>query len=280
MKIDIHTHVMLEKKHMSPAVRASTDSLWGEGSMDCPCEWHWEKTARETDRTVVFGSRFQAAGMMVDDEYVANYVAQHPETLIGFMSIDPTLDGANEIERKCHDLNLKGIKTSPFYCNCALDDPRFEIIFSTAERLGLPIMLHQGPAFPQTCFTKYADPKPLEEIALRHPKLNIIIAHMGYPWEYEILHIVRRYPNLFVDISAMIQQPWDFYNKLIMYHEWHCLDHVLLGSDFPFGTWKETYNGLMNVNYMAEGTHLPQIPEKDLLRIAERDTIDLLGIDT
>ena len=35
----------------------------------------------------------------------------------------------------------------------------------------------------------------------------------------------------------------------------------------------------MNVNQFTEGTKLPRIPEKELLQIAERDVLDLLGID-
>ena len=280
MKVDMHTHLLVGEGSVSPEA-AELAERWGVGAeaMKVTPETHWEKTAQYTDKTIVFGGRFSGSRQIIDDRYIADYVAQHPDTLVGFMSIDPVLDTVEDIEYKYYDLHLKGIKTSTFYCNTGLADERFAPIFAAAERLGLPMIFHLGPAFPKHCFSKYGDPKPLEGIALRYPKLKIIIAHMGYPYEYELLHIVRRYPNLFVDMSAMVQQPWDFYNKLMMYHEWHYMDKVLLGSDFPFGTHKETYDGLMNVNQFTEGTKLPRIPEKELLQIAERDVLDLLGID-
>src|SRR5665213_95757 len=44
-------------------------------------------------KTIVFGGKAKLSGTWVDDRYVAEYVAAHPDTLIGFLSLDPTQDG-------------------------------------------------------------------------------------------------------------------------------------------------------------------------------------------
>ncbi|MDO4174928.1 MAG: amidohydrolase family protein [Eubacteriales bacterium] len=281
MKVDMHSHIA-QPGNIDPAYakQITAYDLTDDGFLSTP-EEHWEKSAKYTDKTIVFGGKFSACGMYTSDEYVAAYVAQHPDTLIGFMSIDPTSETEpveQTIERCYYDLNMKGIKTSTFYNNCDIMDERFDKVFEMADRLRLPMIFHASPAWPPMCFTEYSLPYGFEHRALQFPNVKMVIAHMGLPWEYMFLHIVRRYPNLYVDMSAMVQQPWDFWKNLMQYYEWHWLDKVLLGTDFPFGTYPETYDALMHYNDITEGTKLPKIPEKDLLSIAERDTLDVLGI--
>lgn len=275
----MHSHI-IPPNSISPEYVKQITAYDMSGYAASP-EDHWEKSAKYTDKTIVFGGKFSACGMYTSDQFIADYVAQHPQTLIGFMSVDPTRpeDVAETIEHGYFDLHLKGIKTSTFYNNCDIMDKRFDKVFEMADKLHLPMIFHASPAFPPMCFTEYANPCGFEHRALQFPNVKMVIAHMGLPWEYMFLHIVRRYPNMFVDMSAMIQQPWDFWKNLMQYYEWHWLDKVLLGTDFPFGTYPETYNALMNYNDMTKGTNLPKIPEKDLLSISERNSLDVLGVE-
>src|SRR3954469_21358497 len=48
---------------------------------------------RAAGRTVVFGGKARRSGVRVDDRYVADSVAKHPESLIGSLSVDPTQVG-------------------------------------------------------------------------------------------------------------------------------------------------------------------------------------------
>src|SRR6185436_18694928 len=41
-------------------------------------------------KTIVFGGKAKLSGLWVDDRYVADYVAQHSDRLIGFLALDPT----------------------------------------------------------------------------------------------------------------------------------------------------------------------------------------------
>src|SRR5687767_906125 len=67
-------------------------------------------------RTVVFGGKAKLSGVWVDDAYVARQVAAHPDTLVGFLSVDPTQDGWERELRDGHEkLGLRGIKLLPMY---------------------------------------------------------------------------------------------------------------------------------------------------------------------
>jgi len=66
--------------------------------------------------TIVFGGKARRSDMWVDDDYVTRYVAQDPEHLIGFLSVDPTQDGWQDDLRYGHEqLGLRGIKLLPMY---------------------------------------------------------------------------------------------------------------------------------------------------------------------
>ena len=96
-------------------------------------------------RTIVFGGKARLSGLWVDDEYVADYVAAHPDRLIGFLSVDPTQTGWEEELRDGHEeLGLRGIKLLPMYAGFRPDDERLDPLWSYAEARELPVLLHTG----------------------------------------------------------------------------------------------------------------------------------------
>nr|WP_298868898.1 hypothetical protein [uncultured Gimesia sp.] len=57
------------------------------------------------------------SGLRVDDRYVADYVNAHPETLIGYMSLDPTQTGWQDEMREGYEtMGLRGIKHAAHVC--------------------------------------------------------------------------------------------------------------------------------------------------------------------
>ena len=112
MKIDIHSHIWEVNKHADAEFIADFGHSDASDPNALP-ENHWEDTAQYTDKTIVFGLKGKASGIDVPDEYISTYVAKHPDKLIGFMSIDPKVEGVETIEKGYYDLHLRGIKTSP-----------------------------------------------------------------------------------------------------------------------------------------------------------------------
>lgn len=279
MIVDAHSHVWDFNKHLkSEFIDDYFNNSGGNISLTAYPEDHWELIGKNVDKAIVFGLKGEVSGINVSDEYIANYVSQHPDKLIGFMSIDPTFEGRDYIKKCYMELNLKGIKTSPVYTNCSLLDDKFLEVFEAAAELQLPLILHMGPTFPHKTLTKYGDPYDLEEIAIRFPNLVIVVAHMGRAREKEFMHVIKKHPNLYADISDTVHQPWQCYNTLMLYHEQKKMNKLILGSDFPWHSIEDTINDLLKINIMLEGTMLPRIPEKDLQDIIERNTIDLLQI--
>lgn len=279
MIVDVHSHIWDLKKHVTQEFIDDFFNNSDGDSLDAYPEDHWEIIGKNVDKAIVFGLKGEISGVNVPDEYIANYVSQHPDKLIGFMSIDPVREGKEYIKKCYNKLHLKGIKTSPVYTNCSLLDIRFLEVFDAADELNLPLLLHMGPTFPHKSLTRYGDPYELEEIAIRYPNIVIVVAHMGEAREKEFMHVIRKYPNLYADIADTVQKPWQCYNTLMLYHEQKKMNKLVLGSDFPWATTEETINGLLKINNMLEGTMLPRIPEEDLHAIVERNTLELLRIE-
>ena len=277
--IDIHTHLFPhgcmsdEFVREAALMRKDTDI-----SMDTLPHQHWA-AMQSVERAVVLAMRFLHVGVDVSNDLVASYVSEHPERLVGFMSLDPSEpDPIAEMDRAYHDLGMRGIKMSPIYQNYHPSDPRAREIYTRAERLGLPMLIHQGATFPRRAPLKYALPHLLEDVALEFPELRIVIAHLGHPWEHETIVLIRKQPNLYSDLSGLFYRPWQFYNSMLLAQEYNVQHKLLFGSDWPIATPQETALGIRNVNAVVEGTKLPKVSLSAIEEILERDGLKTLGV--
>jgi hypothetical protein len=280
MIVDVHTHVWETPCHIGEQFINDARITAGEGYKDISVdlEKHWE-AMQSVDRAVVLGFRARHVGVLVPNEYVADYVAKHPERLIGFCSVDPQdPDAVDQLDHAVQTLKLRGLKMGPIYQNVAPTDSRFRRLMGRAEALGIPVLIHQGTTFCSNVSLEISNPIQLQPLALEFPKLRMVIAHLGHPWINETLVLIRKNRNLYSDISALFYRPWQFYNALVAAMEYGVLDRLLLGSDYPFTTPAQTMDALRQVNKMVEGTNLPRIPEAKLEAMINRDTLDLLGI--
>jgi predicted TIM-barrel fold metal-dependent hydrolase len=243
------------------------------------------------DRACVFGIRFKGGQMPASGEgagvqwqgnvnaSTAAFVRAHPDKLVGFMSVHPEEgDAIAEIERCVADLGLKGIKLGPNYQNFdPLGEPARRV-YETAQRLGLPILFHQGTSPMRTAPLRYAHPLVMDEVAMAFPELRIVMAHLGHPWHADTIAVIRKHPHVYADVSANFYRPWQQYHGLRLATEWGVLDKLVFGSDYPVATPQETWDGVMAVNRVIEGTALPRVPEDALRAALERDTLALLGV--
>jgi predicted TIM-barrel fold metal-dependent hydrolase len=229
-------------------------------SYDAHPEDHWTASAG-ADKVVVFGLQARAVGVWVPNELIADYVRQHPDKLEGWASVDPNEpDCVEQLERCVRDLKMRGLKLGPVYQHFDPQDRRHWPLFKKCDELGIPIMWHQGTTFPSTARLKWGLPLQLEDVAMDFPDLRMVIAHLGHPWEEDMVALIRKCPNVYADISACHYRPWRYWQAMVTAMEYGVAHKLLLGSDFPSATLTNVINGLHNVNRPVEGTRLPQIP--------------------
>lgn len=281
MIIDCHSHIWEYPGHLSDAFveEANARSRGYRLDLHTPPEKHWQ-AMKNVDRVIVFGMRAFHSGIVCPNEYIADYVQQHPEKIIGFASVDPIVDHVRAILEQAFDvLKLSGLKLGPIYQNIHPTDHRMMEIYEFCEARRIPILIHQGTTFPRKAPLKFSFPVLLEDVALKFPELKMVIAHLGHPWIEDTLVLIRKQPHFYADISALHYRPWQFYNALILAKEYRVLDKLLFGSDFPFTTADATIDALRNFNKMVDGTNLPRLAEEEIDAIIHSPTLDYLELN-
>ena len=239
----------------------------------------YRAAAPEGTCTVVFGGKARLSGLWIDDKTVAEYVAKDHSRLIGFLSVDPTQEGWEREMRVGHEeLGLRGVKLLPMYAGFSPDDAALEPLWEYAERHGLPVLLHMGTTFIAQAPLKFTLPRLIEPVAVRHPGVKIILAHLGHPYEGECIVTIRKHENVFADVSALHYRPWQLYNSLMLAQEYGVWHKLLFGTDFPFTTVNASIGGLRSLNDMLEGTKLPRLDAAQIEAMIHRESLKLLGL--
>jgi predicted TIM-barrel fold metal-dependent hydrolase len=277
---NIHTHAWDQSLHIAPETVREADLSRGR-PLDLTVRFdEYIQDMQPFERVVVFGLKARRTGYWVPDEYIADFVSRAPEKLVGFAACDPTQSGYMEdLEHAVQDLKLRGLKMGPMYAGFDPRDECCEPVYSFCERNGLPIMFHTGTTFNRNALLGFSRPWLFDEVAIRHPELRMVMAHLAHPFFEECLVVIRKHPHVYADISALFYRPWQFYNMLITAQEYRVTHKLLFGSDYPFAKASESIAGLHNVNHLTTGTALPQVDVEHIQTILDRDALTLLGVD-
>ncbi len=280
MIIDVHSHAWHFPDHFGEDFVAEARRAKAGSEVDLTVRYEdYRRQAPAETRTIVFGGKARLCGLWVDDAYVAQYVAAHPDTLIGFLSVDPTQAGwEGELHVGHQELGLRGIKLMPMYAGFRPDDTLLDPLWIYATRHALPVLLHAGTTFLSRAPLEYTLPRHLDRVAIRFPEVKIIMAHLGHPFEGECVAVARKHPNVYADISALHYRPFQLYHSLMLVQEYGIWPKLLFGSDYPFTTVSASIDGLRGLNGMLEGTALPWLDEQAIEALIHRDSLRILGL--
>ncbi len=76
-------------------------------------------------------------------------------------------------------------------------------VYATAEELGIPVSINVGIPGPQVR-SRCQDPVLLEDVLIDFPKLTVIGAHMGHPYESLLIQYMLKWPQLHLMTSAYL----------------------------------------------------------------------------
>ncbi len=280
--VDVHSHAWQYPQHFTELMRQQANLARSGQEVDLTVRYEEYQATVPSDVdviTVVFGGKAKLAGLWVEDDYVADYIAAHPDRLIGFLSVDPTQpDFYRDMRRSHEELGLQGIKLMPMYAGFRPDDRRLDPLWRYAQRNNLPVLLHTGTTFVAQAPLEYTLPRHLDPVATRFPEVKIILAHLGHPYEGEAVVTARKHRNVFADLSALHYRPLQLYHSLMLVQQYGIWDKILFGTDYPFTTVQATIDGLRSLNSLVDGTNLPRLDEDQLQSIIERDTLRLLNL--
>ncbi len=279
MIVDLHTHLWQSPEQLGePIVAQMRRRFAGAFAMlDASPQAH-EAAMAPVDASVVLGFRAVALGADVPNTFLAEYVRNRPDRVVGFGGIDPTETGCVKQLRELPDMGLAGLTISPASQGFHPSDTRAMKVYAVAEELGLPVLLHQGTHHTVDSHMAYAQPFLYDDIAREFPDLKLVIAHCGYPWIDQTLTLIGKHPNVYAEISDVIGRPLHLYQMLQSAHQLGVCEKLLFGSDFPYLTPTEAIETVYSINSVFQGTGMPSVPREKLRTIVERDALSALGI--
>lgn len=176
------------------------------------------------------------------NRWAAEFRDTVPDRVLAFGGFDPRVvdDPEAEIDRALDELALDGIKIHPPHQGLNVNDYRSDpdtrgldalaMLYERCADRGVPVMVHTGTSIFAGARSRYADPMPIDDLAVDYPDLDILMAHGGRPmYTDEAWFLLRRHENIYLDISSFPPS-----NLLEYFPEIDQVDNrVLFGSDWP-----------------------------------------------
>jgi uncharacterized protein len=113
------------------------------------------------------------------------------------------------------------------------NDPLLKGVWGLLAEAGVPVVTHCGSG-PEP--GPYTGPGPTAQLLARHPRLRLVVAHLGMPEYTDFLDLAERHEHVMLDTTmaftgfaeAMAPFPRDALPRLAALQ-----DRVLLGTDYP-----------------------------------------------
>lgn len=278
MIVDCHTHIWASTEQLGADGREFIRRQCGDDSSFADVSDH-AVSARLADKTLVLGLRSRHLGINVPNHFISDQVARNMAHMIGIAAIDPTEDDAlDQASQLLAQPEFRGLTISPAYQNFHPCDSRAMPLYEMASQAKVPVFVYHGSYFPAQSHMEFARPSLLDQVATEFPDLTLVISSMGLPWIPETVALLAKHPHVYADVAALVRRPWQAYNAFVMAHQYHVMDKVLFGSDFPFMTVAEAIESVFRLYEVSRGTNLPTVPREVLRTVVERDTLNVLGI--
>ncbi|MFJ9727970.1 amidohydrolase family protein [Streptomyces sp. NPDC101209] len=235
--VDVHTHFMPEQ--VLRKVWGYFDSL---GPLTGGLEWPITYRKQEEERVALireFGARAFTAMLYPHKPGMARWLngwavdfARRTPDCLHTSTLFPEA-GVEDYVREALDAGARVFKA---HVQVGAYDPASELLdgaWGLLAEAGTPVVIHcgSGPAP-----GKHTGPEPIARVLARHPRLRLVIAHMGMPEYEDFLGLAERYGEVRLDTTMAFT---DFAERLAPFPR-RALprladlgDRILLGTDFP-----------------------------------------------
>lgn len=157
---------------------------------------------------------------------------------------------------------VKGLKLYPGYEPFYPHDRRLQVVYDLAEEFDVPVMIHCGDTFTPGGRLKYAHPLEVDEVAVDHPNVKLVICHLGNPWLVDCMEVVYKNKNVYADFSGLVlgefTEAFEDYmeqqiGEVILYAGEP--DYLLYGSDWPICSMKSYVEFVRQLKMPAAQRH-------------------------
>ena len=84
------------------------------------------------------------------------------------------------------------------------ESPEYAPYYPLAARFGLPVIFHTGDTYSRRAKVKFAHPLRVDEVAVDHPDVRFVMAHVGNPWLIDAAEVIYKNDNVWADLSGLL----------------------------------------------------------------------------
>src|SRR5262245_9667772 len=228
---------------------------WRALAQDNPAITHAEalEVFRAQGVTRVIASAWAGpAGPMITNDEVAAALRAHPELVVGVASVDISrpMAAVRELRRYVKQHGFKGLRVLPWLWGLPPDDRRYYPLYAECVELDITFCLQVGHAGPMRP-SEPGRPIPyLDNVAHEFPELRIVGGHIGFPWVPEMISLMLKHPNVYVDTSAY--KATRFPPEIVAYMRGPGKHKVMFGTNYPMLTPAECLAGVDTLGLRAD----------------------------
>ncbi len=165
------------------------------------------------------------------NEWAADFAGRTPDCLH-----TATLYPEKGVEEYVRAAVEAGARVFKSHVQVGAYDPTHELldpVWGMLAEAGVPVVMHcgSGPAP-----GKHTGPEPVGRLLARHPRLPLVVAHMGMPEYTDFLDLAERYDEVRLDTTMVFTDFSERFNPFPATELGRLADlgdRILLGSDFP-----------------------------------------------
>lgn len=142
------------------------------------------------------------------NDALVDYAAARAGSACVFPAIDPSaIDWRARAEKLLSSQVVRGFTLEPGLLATPVlpDDASCRPVYEFCAQRGLPLILSAGGNVGPDC--AYTLPVHYDRVARDFPKLNLVIAHGGFPWITETHHVAFRRGNVYVSPDMYLFMP-------------------------------------------------------------------------
>jgi predicted TIM-barrel fold metal-dependent hydrolase len=120
---------------------------------------------------------------------------------------DPTRSDPDHLRRVEAVLNtgqVVALKGYLGYLHFPPDHCGYRPYYELAERYRLPFIFHTGDTYSPYAKVRYALPLAVDDVAVDHPRVRFVLAHLGNPWLQDAAEVVYKNLNVWADLSGLV----------------------------------------------------------------------------
>lgn len=176
------------------------------------------------------------AGWHISNDEAAAFANQSGGLLkpVASADISRPMEAVRELRRAVKELGCVALRIVPWLWNLPPDDRRYYPLYAECVELGIPFCTQVGHTGP-LCPSEPGRPIPyLENVALEFPELVIVGGHVGAPWFGEMVSLMTKFPNIYVDTSAYTANRYP--GDLVDFMKGRGKTRVMFGTNYPMLT--------------------------------------------